>query len=379
MFRWFTWTANAGPRTLSTIAMSTGHSHAFESRLAEAWPTASWCDVHVLAAVSAGPDSVAMLRAMCELKQRAGGQGTLCVAHLNHQSRGEESDADQAWLEQLCHTLGTPLEIGRADVAAMVADQGDGWEAAARKARYDFLCHTAERVGARWVAVAHTADDQVETVLHRMVRGTGLAGLAGMRRARPLSPTVTLVRPLLDVRREEVLQYLATIGQEARHDSTNSDRRFTRNRLRHELLPALRAQYNMKVDEALTRLAKQADEAQQVISGLVEGLVEKCVQIQPSPQQRETVQGECCATSPPASVVRIDCGPLVNEPTLLAREVCRAAWSAANWPLQSMGCDEWQRLAVLVQRADARPINLPGAIHARRHDDVVEIQNSASA
>jgi hypothetical protein len=77
--------------------------------------------------------------------------------------------------------------------------------------------------------------------------------------------------------------------------------------------------------------------------------------------------------------VRIDCGPLVNEPTLLTREVCRAAWSAANWPLQSMGCDEWQRLAVLVQRADARPINLPGAIHARRHDDVVEIQNSASA
>jgi tRNA(Ile)-lysidine synthase len=359
--------------------MSVDRLEAVESHVAAAWPTTSWRDVHVLAAVSAGPDSVALLRTLWAWKQRDGGRGTLYVAHLNHQSRGGESDADQAWLDELCHTLGTPLQAGRADVAALATQQGDGWEAAARQARYDFLCRTAECVGARWVAVAHTADDQIETVLHRLLRGTGLAGLGGMRRVRPLSPTVTLVRPLLGVRRDEVLRYLESIGQDYRQDSTNSDLRFTRNRLRHELLPELRAQYNTKIDEALARLAQQAGEAQQVVSWLVDDLVDECVQVQPQPQQTASLVDQCFAQSSPAGKVRIDCGPLVGQPSLLVREVCKAAWSMANWPLQAMGFDEWQQVAELVQRADAPTINLPGGLHARRHDGVVEIQNSPAA
>jgi tRNA(Ile)-lysidine synthase len=353
--------------------MSIGCPHTLESRLEEVWPTSSWCDVHVLAAVSAGPDSVALLRALRTLKQRAGGRGTLVVAHLNHQSRGAASDADQAWLARLCHTLGIPLETGRSDVAALAAEQGDGWEAAAREVRYDFLCRTAERLGARWVAVAHTADDQVETVLHRMVRGTGLAGLSGMRHARPLSPTVTLVRPLLRVRRQEVLNYLAALGQNFCHDSTNSDHRFTRNRLRHELLPALRAGYNARIDEALSRLAHQADEAQQVISGLVDALAEQSVHV----QRREPLEGGLLANLSTAAKVRIECGPLADQPTLLVREVCKAAWSAADWPMQSMGFDEWQQLAELVWRGDAQPLCLPGGIRAQRRDCAVEINHPA--
>ena len=135
------------------------------------------------------------------LKKEASGSGTLYVAHLNHALRGSDADADEAWLKALCQRWNVPLELGRANVSEIAVQHGDGLEAAARTARYDFLRQTAERLGARFVATAHTSDDQVETVLHRLVRGTGLAGLAGIPITRPISPSVTLVRPLLDVRR----------------------------------------------------------------------------------------------------------------------------------------------------------------------------------
>ena len=148
---------------------------------------------------------------------------------MNHGLRGADAAADQNWLALLCDRLGLPFHVRTSDVAALASDQGDGWEAAARAARYDFLNQTAEQVGARWVTTGHNRDDQVETILHRLIRGTGLAGLAGMPKARPLSPTVTLVRPLLRVTRAQVVEYLNSIGQDYRIDATNADTRFTRN------------------------------------------------------------------------------------------------------------------------------------------------------
>lgn len=348
--------------------------HTLEAQVARAWPTQSWCDLHVVAAVSGGPDSVALLRALCALKASVGGKGALYVAHLNHQLRGADAALDQAWLEVLCHRLNVPLVVGEADIAALADDQGDGWESAARQARYDFLRRTAEQVGARWVAVAHTADDQVETVLHHMLRGTGLAGLAAMRRVRAMSPTVTLVRPLLEARRREVLQYLDAIGQDYRTDPTNSDQRFTRNRIRHDLLPALRAQFNAEIDGALARLAQQADEAQQIISLLVAELVDQCVEVQASSRQPTPDAGGDPAALSPAGSVRIDCGPLANQPRLLVREVCKAAWQRANWPFQAMGFDQWQRLAELILCADSSPTDLPGGVHARRQHDTLNLR-----
>ena len=242
---------------------------ALERALVDAWPPAEWRDTHVVLAVSGGADSVAMLRAAVTAKRRAGGAGRLFVAHLNHGLRPDAAE-DAAWLEALCRRLGLPIESAKTDVSQLAADQGDGLEAAARAARYDFLTQTAERLGARFVAVAHTADDQVETILHRLIRGTGLAGLAGMPRRRSLSPTVLLVRPLLAARRQDVLAYMQHIGQHFRHDTTNIDPRFTRNRLRHQLLPRLRSEFNIDVDAALVRLAEQAAESQQLIASQAE-------------------------------------------------------------------------------------------------------------
>ncbi len=317
-----------------------------------------WCDSHVVLGVSGGPDSVAMLRAMFALKATIGGRGKLHIAHLNHGMRGEAADADESWLKALCVRLGLPLEAKRTDVAAVATEQGDGWEAAARTARYDFLRQAAERIGARFVATAHTADDQAETVLHRILRGTGIEGLAGMAKARPLSASVALVRPMLNVRRSEIVEYLATIGQDYRTDATNCDTRWTRNRLRHGLLPQLRERYNPQVDAAVTRLAAQAAEAQQLIAGLAAELARDCVVAIPTR-------------------ARIDCGKLVGQPPIVVREVFRIAWSQTGWPEQSMGFDQWQQLAALAGGLNSQVLNLPGNIRARRDDSFVMLDRMA--
>ena len=165
-----------------------------------------------------------------------------------------EADDDEQFVVELCRRLEIPCRVGQADVAALAKEQGDGREAAAREARYAYLLELAHDIGARYVATAHTADDQVETILHRIVRGTGLRGLAGMTRVRPLSPHVALVRPLLSVSRDEVEVYLRWLGQDWRDDATNQEREYTRNRIRHELLPLLAAEYNPQISAALTRL-----------------------------------------------------------------------------------------------------------------------------
>ncbi len=342
-------------------AMRLTPEHNLERRVAAAWPAEFWRDSHVMLGVSAGPDSAAMLRAVLSLKADYRGKGGLFVAHFNHGARGADADADQAWLESLCRQLNVPLETARAGPGS-VGSEGDGWEAAARKARYDFLLSTAEGLGARFVAVAHTTDDQVETVLHHILRGTGLAGLSGIRPSRPLSPTVALVRPLLGITRREVLSYLTDISQDYRIDPTNNDTRWTRNRLRHELLPRLRESYNSAVDEALQRLAVQADEAQEAIAGVARQLAGNCVAIERRPQRPI---GEKVVR------VRLECRGLRGARVIIVREICRAAWRDAGWPMQAMGFDEWRAIGDLVQGRRDAPLNLPGGVHARLENEVV--------
>jgi tRNA(Ile)-lysidine synthase len=230
-------------------------------RLCTAWSANEWRNVHVVAAVSGGADSMTLLTALIEAKRRAAGTGVIYVGHVNHALRGADSDADEQWLRQQCESHGVPLLVRRCDTAALAAAVGDGIEAAARTARYQLLTEMAESVGARFVAVAHSRDDQIETTLLRLLRGTGLRGLGGMSDSRPLSRSVTLVRPLLGISRRELLDYLGSIGQIFREDGSNTDPRFTRNRLRNDLLPYLRAQFNPAVDEAIARLGELAAEA----------------------------------------------------------------------------------------------------------------------
>jgi tRNA(Ile)-lysidine synthase len=329
-----------------------------ESAFVEAWPPDQWRDLHVVLAVSGGPDSVALFRAATAVKKRVGGSGQIHVAHLNHLLRPAEAAADQAWLAELCDRHAVRLEVGITDVEAIAVETGDGLEAAARVARYRFLRTVADKVGARFVAVGHTANDQVETVLHRFIRGTGISGLVGMPKFRPLSSTVTLIRPLIGVSRTDVLAYLTRLSQDYRVDATNNDPRFTRNRLRHNLLPAVRSDFNSNVDAAILRLAGQAGETQEVISALAGELLASCARVS-------------------LHRVVIDCQRLSAEPSLLVRETCKLAWTAAGWPLQDMGFHHWQHLAELVAGDSAAgPLTLPGNVVAERCGTTLEFSDS---
>jgi tRNA(Ile)-lysidine synthase len=340
-----------------------------ESRFAASWPPESWHDVTVVAAVSGGADSVAMLRAVATLK--TGGRGRLIVAHFNHKLR-PEADEDARFVAELAERLQLPCELGEGCVAETAAAVGDGLEAAARHQRYAFLQSTAERLGARYVVTAHTADDQAETILHRILRGTGIGGLAGMRRARPLGAAVTLIRPLLDIRRSDVVAYLDTLKQPYREDASNSNLDFTRNRIRHSLLPLLAANYNADVVAALLRLGQTARDAQQFIDSDVEELLGRVVV--PSDivySSRSAVRNVITAErddDTSADGMTINCSALAGVNRHIVRELFVALWRARGWPQQSMGFAEWDALAVMALENTATPQQrvFPGNTVAQR-------------
>jgi tRNA(Ile)-lysidine synthase len=305
--------------------------HLLEAKLAAAWPPSDWADVTVVAGVSGGCDSVALLRALVALSGNGGGR--IRVAHLNHQLRPDAGD-DERFVVELCDRLQVGCEVGRVDVARLTARSGDGLEAAARWARYKFLAEAAGRLGARFVITAHTADDQVETVLHRIVRGTGLRGLSGMPRSRPLGHA-TLIRPLLGVGRAELRAYLGALGQPYRDDPSNAEPHFTRNRVRRDLLPQLREHFNADADAAILRLGLLAGEAQGLIDRLVEEWFDRCVRMDPS------------------GAARIELGLLADQPRYLLRELLISVWRRAGWPMQSMGLAQWEQLAEAASRGTA--------------------------
>ena len=225
----------------------------------------------ILVAVSGGPDSTALARALATLSGEAPRKKSspphpqlTGLAHLHHGLRGAAADGDRDTCAAMATDLDLPLiehRLAAGAVAAAVRDHGRGsLESAARRIRYRWLDEVAQEAGATHVAVGHTASDQAETVLFRILRGTGLAGLRGMPRRRRLHPdsSVWLVRPLLTVFRREIEAYLGALGVEARHDASNDDPRFLRARIRKRLLPLLREEFNPRVEQALLRLAKTA-------------------------------------------------------------------------------------------------------------------------
>ena len=326
------------------------------ARLLAAWPAEQWCNVHVLIALSGGPDSMALVRSLLAAKQQAAGAGTLFAGHVDHSLRGADSTADAEWLADQCRRLNVPLFIEKANVGEVAEIRGDGIEEAARATRYDILTRMAEALGARFVALGHHRDDQLETILFRLFRGSGLRGLAGMPAVRPLSPSVTAIRPLLAICRSEIEAYLVAINQETRDDQTNLDAEIAaRNAIRHELLPQITQRFGKSTEAALLRAAEQAAEAQALIETLAAQLLQRC-----HLQTERTPDGAVRA-------IELKLAPLADQPPLLAAEALRATWRDAAWPEQAMTHGWWRQLAQFAQSPAARPpLNLPGDIHASR-------------
>ncbi len=224
----------------------------------------------VLVAVSGGPDSVALLHLFGRL--RAESRFPLSVAHLNHALRGEESDMDEAFVADLSLRYQVPY-ISRKLSPGQLGGAPEGMEAAARKVRYDFLRDAAGRVGAARVALGHTKSDQAETLLLRLLRGSGPRGLGGIHPSRD----GLFIRPLLESSREEVEAYLRNSGERWREDSSNQDLRRTRNRIRHQLMPLLQSQYNPEVVDVLSRTTSVLREEDEYLDSVVRELARRLV------------------------------------------------------------------------------------------------------
>jgi tRNA(Ile)-lysidine synthase len=278
-------------------------------------------------AVSAGGDSVGLLRVLHELADRVGLR--LSVAHLDHGARGAAARADAAFVAELAAALGLPVDLGQWHPI-----RAGHFESDARRARYAWLTQIAQARGASVVAVGHTRDDQAETILHRIIRGTGVRGLAGMprKRALALDPKVTLVRPLLGISRQEVRDYLSSLGQSFREDQSNADLTRTRARIRHDLLPKLEAEYNPRVTSALVRLGDLAAVLQRSLDSDLDELKQAVV---------ITSAGHC---------VVLKHGLLGSVPLHLRAEVLRRVWRDLGWPEAGMTARRWLRLALLAEK-----------------------------
>ncbi|MDO4628855.1 MAG: tRNA lysidine(34) synthetase TilS [Planctomycetia bacterium] len=263
-------------------------------------PLDRWNAHRILLGVSGGADSTALVALFHHFRERFGLK--IYVAHANHQLRGAESDGDVEFTATLCEKLEIPFITRALDISRTA----DGLESDARRARYEFLSETALELGCRYLALAHHRDDQAETIFHRILRGTGIAGLAGMARKRTLNSVmnfqnprektrnrgyssgnqgenpsefsaVTLIRPLLSFSRAEILEYLTEKKLTWRTDSSNFCTEMTRNRIRQEVLPQLRSAFNPQLDTALVRLGTLAEATQKFLDSQTEFLLKRIV------------------------------------------------------------------------------------------------------
>jgi tRNA(Ile)-lysidine synthase len=313
-------------------------------------------DSAVLVGVSGGADSVALLRGLRALAESAGLR--IVAAHLNHGMRPGAADHDAAWTAALCGRLGISIVLEKLDVPAYASEHRLNIEEAARTVRYQFFDRAARTENCPCVAVAHTADDQVETVLHHLLRGTGLAGLRGIQAVRSLAQGLKLVRPLLRIRRAQIEEWLGKIAQDFCTDATNADESRTRNRIRHSVLPSLERELGPQIRDALLRLAEQAGELQSTIQELAESLLNRCLEDH-SPD-----------------VVRLNAQLMAGQPRHLVREVFVELWKRKSWPRQAIGFDDWDRLARLVKEGGTA--TLPGGIEATRRGSLIVLRRRAS-
>ena len=311
----------------------------------------------ICAAVSGGADSVALLLALHtanQTKNDALGVG-LSAVHVHHGLRGEEADADQQFVSDLCARLQIPLHLHQTSIPDRVAQTGETIEEAARTVRYDYFASLIAAGHADSVLTAHTLDDQAETVLMKLLRGAWTEGLSGIH------PIVTLrrgkiLRPFLQTRRAEIESYLRALSQPWREDASNTDTAFTRNRIRHTILPLLRTE-NPSLDQTLANLAELAREEearwQAELARILPQLLLPGKPVRGGGRSVATAPGEAQAS------VSIELERLRTLDPALRRRVLRAA---ARQLGARLSFDETSRLLALCGfRSDPTVAGRPGA------------------
>ena len=329
----------------------------FENQLEQNLKRLSMAGQGVLLAVSGGRDSMALLHGMTRLRG-VSEIPHIIVAHLDHGLRGNAGRQDAELVRSVCKSL---------DVMAVIAECGAGQlerasrgslEAAARIARYEFLEATAQQHGMLLMATAHHAADQAETVLHNILRGTGLRGLRGIPERRRLSDSVELIRPMLTIRDETIMEYVQQHSIPFASDATNNDSRFTRNRIRHELLPLLAAEFNPGVQDSIVRLAEQTQELLQSLDAVADLLLAEAV--------LERTAEHC----------RLDVRKLTQQALPVVRHALTVLWIQQDWSRKDMSRDHWNRLAAMLLDPPPVSIDLPGRIRAELRGNLLALQQT---
>jgi len=289
----------------------------------------------VAVALSGGPDSVALLFVLRELA--CSGDVVLAgLAHFNHQLRGPEADADEQFCRDLAATLGLPFEVARADVRGVARAEKRSVEDTARRLRYAFFRQAAQNLDARAVAVGHSQDDQAETFLLRLLRGSGTRGLGSIR-----PKAGGIIRPLIDIPRSVLRQFAAERDLVFREDATNADLRVPRNRIRHELLPYLAREFSPGIVEVLARdaaLARQDDDH----------------------LEREAIELAASVVLTTTPSVVIDAAALAAAHLAVASRVARLVLERSAGD-RFVGFDSVERLLALARRVEpGAAVSLPG-------------------
>lgn len=345
-----------------------------------------WADeadrVGVVVGCSGGADSVALVRLIDGARRLASRPAPLVIAHMNHGLRGRDSDRDEAHVRSLARHLGRKVAVEGPRPRCRGGDaeeRVDADEASLRLARRRFFVQTAQRHGCRYIALAHTADDQAETVFHHIIRGTGPAGLAGMSMSTPIQLDFVVRRPLLTVRRALVRQALSEIGQTWQEDSSNQESHYTRNWIRNEVLPAIR-QRLPGVDASLIRLAENQSQTDALLTRLAEQWLGAFVSLELDSNATRWLR------------IQTNLGPDASDRWSLDRELARdqavvtrglqLMFRRHELPLRDMTQTHWYRLCDLILKprdapnapSDARSVgHLPGRLEMKVDSDAVRI------
>src|SRR5215212_1721795 len=312
----------------------------------------------IVVAVSGGADSTALLLAIEELKTLNKLAVDICVAHLDHRLR-DSSAQDAKWVKEFAAKLGYRSVIGHSTVAEDAKATSDNLEQEARKARYAFLERTAKKLSANYVLTAHTMDDQAETVLMRLMRGSAGAGLGGMEAVRPLAKnsSIKLVRPLLWARRSDTEDYCRLRRTAFLSDEMNDDQRFVRVKVRKQLLPLMES-FNNKIVEALSRTAAQLREDGAVLFNDSGALL-----------KRASLEGE---TKTPALDVKVlSAAPPALRRRALRQWIAEARGSARRLEMVHLSSVE----NLLVGTAGGRVVELPSGGRVRRKRNRLEFES----
>lgn len=311
----------------------------------------------ILVAVSGGADSIALLHVLATLRADGAFAGELLCAHINHRLRGPASDADERFTVEQVARLGLPIVTCSVEVRAHAETHKLSLETAGRHLRLANLTRIADEQGCRYIATGHQKDDNAETVIHRLGRGTGFRGLAGIRPVRERDG-LRLVSPLLCVTRSEIVRYLGEHGLAWREDHTNIDVAHTRNYIRHKLLPFLQPEARGSLVEKLSDLAASAGRLHDRV-------------------RREAQQAWATMVQAADDAVRVDASGLAALPEPVGVELIRLALVSLGSPERDLTERHYRSILQLARdHATGRAVSLPGGFAAQRERGSLRIQST---